>query len=459
MALPDHCEPANDFLLHLSSRFNACVPTYAALLYITLGTLSIVSWLFAQLPQIYRNWRLRSTSGLSIFFLLEWCLGDLSNLLGALFTRQATWQMVVAGYYCFVDSMLVLQWIWFEHLGRGRDGFVELRQDVRYRDGEIMQEVIEGVPPVSPGTSKESRCGSTEAASKPGSARSTKATPMAISKAHNSVAAQLEEYSLKTPTSRTITRTHATALPMASPRTMLFIALLIAIAQASPLTPADTSAQQNSLGSPSAAESAGRVLSWLSTLLYLGSRIPQLVKNHSRKSTAGLSPALFVAAFFGNLFYSASLPTNPCAWRDFAPYGGGGWVGAEGSQRWEWIGRAAPFWLGAAGVLVLDALVGMQFFWYAVHGNDDDDDDNDCDDQQMVVDAAISRADGPVSRGRSKRWQRVDGWMRGWMPTPAAPAHAHIHAHAVADAAERATLLGDGRRRSAYDGGGAYASV
>lgn len=145
--------------------------------------------------------------------------------------------------------------------------------------------------------------------------------------------------------------------------------------------------------SSTSAETAGRILSWLSTLLYLGSRLPQLLKNHARRSTAGLSPTLFIAAFFGNFFYSSSLLTNPCAWNDFPAYGGGGWVGDDGSGRLEWVGRAAPFWLGAAGVLALDAAVGVQFIMFG-------------EEKEIVV----------RERGRG-RWRRVSGWMRGWVPS------------------------------------------
>jgi solute carrier family 66 (lysosomal lysine-arginine transporter), member 1 len=144
-------------------------------------------------------------------------------------------------------------------------------------------------------------------------------------------------------------------------------------------------------------EIAGRILSWLSTILYLGSRLPQLYHNFTRKSTAGLSPLLFIAAFCGNFFYSSSLLTNPSAWNSFPPYGGHGWAGPEGSDRWEWVGRAAPFWLGAAGVLMMDGLMGVQFLLYQDNG------------EEKVV---------KVRDGSGKgRWERVSGWMRGWVPS------------------------------------------
>jgi hypothetical protein len=140
----------------------------------------------------------------------------------------------------------------------------------------------------------------------------------------------------------------------------------------------------------------------MSTILYLGSRPPQLYKNYRRKSTEGLSPLLFMAAFSGNLFYSSSLLTNPNAWADAPPYGGGGWADEHGNDRWEWIGRAIPFFLGAFGVLGLDGFMGVQFLMYGPRDTDDE--------------SLIGADDEDPKRGRS-RWRRVHGWMRGWIPS------------------------------------------
>jgi len=137
--------------------------------------------------------------------------------------------------------------------------------------------------------------------------------------------------------------------------------------------------------------------------MYLGSRLPQLYKNYARRSTSGLSPTLFIAAFFGNTFYSSSLLTNPCAWESFSAYGGGGWAGPEGSDRAEWVGRALPFFLGAAGVLFMDGMVGLQFLYYGEG------------DAGNVVGPVVVIEDERTG-GKSK-WRRVSGWMRGWMPS------------------------------------------
>lgn len=75
-----------------------------------------------------------------------------------------------------------------------------------------------------------------------------------------------------------------------------------------------------------------------------------------------------------------------------------------------------PFFLGAAGVLGLDASVGVQFLLYGER-----------EAKVIVVEE---------ERGQIGRWRRVSGWMRGWVPS-----------FGEGDAGERRGLLeGDGGR-------------
>ncbi|CAK39913.1 uncharacterized protein An08g04110 [Aspergillus niger] len=386
--LPQHCEPTTPFLAAVSSYLHICLPTPLAFVSSVLGTLSIVSWLFAQLPQIYKNYQIQSTAGLSLFFLVEWCLGDTSNLLGALLTRQAGWQVIVAAYYVCVDVTLVFQYFWYTHYrGHSSDHAPRSTESPLPSNPKDMKDIKEPAVPSSNGQSP-----------------SYSNEKLSSSK-------------------RSITRSSSgPSLPIGSPRTLLLASMLCAVvANAAP-----TEQQTTSESSQKTLEILGRIISWMSTFLYLGSRPPQLYKNYCRKSTSGLSPLLFMAAFCGNLFYSASLLTNPNAWYDFPAYGGGGWADADGNDRLEWVTRATPFFLGAFGVLAFDGLMGVQFLMY---GTRDDE--------------SIMQVEDPKD-GRS-RWTRVRGWMRGWIPS-VSPAR-RLRSDATVSSEENQSLLQNERER------------
>jgi len=424
-SLPPHCTPTYEFLHYISIATGTCIPTPLAFLSVLLGTLSCISWLFAQLPQLYKNYHIKSTSGLSIFFLIEWCAGDVSNLSGAILTQQATWQIIIGGYYTFVDFMLVAQWIWYEKLKHGRPVRMLWRQKgtglgnhfdndssstlvhsshgaqsraasepallFRQRFQGDMEEVY------MDNTSKRSSTVRDSSPSKPkeiprhrpregifaipnyGSFQSvvTNVTRLEDATPGTSVMATPCDRNKKRKALYRL-KPRKDDLPSPSPRTVLFLTTLVLVlaTSASPLpsspsniptstlttTTRHISSSTTSLHSLKA--TLGPLLSWTSTALYLLSRLPQLLKNHSRRSTAGLSISLFIAAFFGNLFYSASMLANPLFWSDYPAHGCNGWVGHEGSDRIAWIKNAAPFFLGAAGVLMLDAAVAGQFWWF-----------------------------------------------------------------------------------------------
>jgi uncharacterized protein with PQ loop repeat len=432
-SIPENCEPANAFLYHLSATFHTCVPTNLALVSTLLGTCSIISWLFAQLPQIYKNHKMKSTSGLSAFFLTEWLLGDVTNLLGCLFTGQASWQIIIAGYYVFVDCCLCAQWVWYEMLHHGRPlrpiwgRWSSSANSGSGAGGSAMHQVLDGMgiggatktsnSPKTPSTTIKATSPDTAAHDVP---RSSPKDAFRIPNFARSPNPAKDSWQNTPPSGASpnpyVRRVAASSSPMPSPKTVLYITLMIAVlanpSAATPISPfaRSLSAYTTSETPSNASEIAGKVFSWMSTFLYLGSRLPQLYMNQVRKSTAGLSPALFVAAFFGNLFYSSSLLANPCAWFDYAPGEGSGWVDVEGSVRGDWVLRAAPFFFGAAGVLIMDAAVGLQFWYFgdaAPRGRSLLPRD---DEVIITVDNH-----GKLVR-RSMHWRRVSGWMRGWAP-------------------------------------------
>ncbi|KIY04220.1 uncharacterized protein Z520_00914 [Fonsecaea multimorphosa CBS 102226] len=331
------------------------------------------------MPQIFKNYYIKSTAGLSIFFLSEWLLGDLANLLGAIFTKQAGWQIIVATYYVFVDMCLVFQYFWYSYAAKWI--YEESLHSTGSSDiDDADSAIINGLSPINSNFASD--------APLPGDSDDytpKRSDPTDVNVPQFSAVNYGEKKG--TPPQDIVygDKFGSSWMASPSPRTLLYAATMASMASNVAAAPVPFPSDHYVHGIhlfrvDTPLEIVGTILSWCSTFLYLGSRLPQLYKNWQRQSTAGLSPLLFIAAFCGNFFYSASLVTNPNAWSNYEPYGHHGWVDADGNQRWAWVARAAPFFLGAAGVLMMDALMGVQFI---IH------------------------------------WERVNGWMRGWIPAMA----------------------------------------
>lgn len=110
----------------------------------------------------------------------------------------------------------------------------------------------------------------------------------------------------------------------------------------------------------------GQIFGYLCAVLYLGSRVPQLLLNFRRKSTEGVSILFFLFACVGNLTYVLSIVAYEPSCARIAVVGAD-----EGCDSGEWgrqYGRYmlvnASWLVGSAGTLVLDLMIFGQFWIY-----------------------------------------------------------------------------------------------
>lgn len=107
----------------------------------------------------------------------------------------------------------------------------------------------------------------------------------------------------------------------------------------------------------------GQIFGYFCALLYLGSRIPQILLNYRRKSTEGVSMLFFIFACLGNLTYVLSIfaydPTTRCSGRHHvcAP-------GEASAIYGRYILVNASWLAGSLGTLFLDFIIFCQFFAY-----------------------------------------------------------------------------------------------
>lgn len=103
-------------------------------------------------------------------------------------------------------------------------------------------------------------------------------------------------------------------------------------------------------------EIIGCVIGSVSSMFYLGSRLPQIVTNFRRRSTEGLALSLFCMVIVGNLTYGLSiLLKNP----------------DRGQSEADYIEHHLPWLIGSLGVMSLDIIIIFQFFVFSAKGSRD----------------------------------------------------------------------------------------
>ena len=102
----------------IAQYFGECVHSTKDIASFYIGLSSIAFWLFAQMPQIYTNFKLKEAESLSILFLLAWLGGDSSNLIGCFLTKQLPTQTYTAIYFMAMDAVLLSQFIYFSFIRR-----------------------------------------------------------------------------------------------------------------------------------------------------------------------------------------------------------------------------------------------------------------------------------------------------------------------------------------------------
>ena len=98
----------------------------------------------------------------------------------------------------------------------------------------------------------------------------------------------------------------------------------------------------------------GLGFAFASAICYMTSRLPQLYKNFSRKSTEGLSLVMFFLSIAGNFLYGVSVLTDK-----------------EEIQHWK---IELPFLLGSLGTMSEDMIIFCQFLYYGEKKPKKDDD-------------------------------------------------------------------------------------
>lgn len=255
-------------------------------------------------------------------FLVVWLLGDITNLIGALFTHLAPTAIALAGYFCIADIVLIGQAVYYNALNARRAS----------RAGERRSSGPTEESPLINGSRRRS-----SSFGLPGSQRRHAThTESSMDPLRKIVTGEDETPDSKPWLHNTLSLLAVYVIGFAG----WFVSYKVgAWESGDPGTPDAPDEAQSPM------ELAGLILGYISAALYLCARIPQIIKNHREKSCEGLALLFFMLSMSGNLTYGISLVAY--------------------SQDKKYLLNALPWLLGSLGTIAEDLIIFVQFRIYS----------------------------------------------------------------------------------------------
>ncbi|CAO1617831.1 unnamed protein product [Parajaminaea phylloscopi] len=254
------------------------------------GWISIACWVIVYTPQLKENYDRKSGDGLSLAFVVIWLAGDALNLVGAWRQELLGTMIILAGYYTLCDIALIAQYYYY-------------RKWHAYYHSAVTAE----------GQTSNVRT-ATETTPLVGTAKSSQENSRS----------QLQREVIKY---------------------LIAAGLVITTGVAAWAVQSHLEGDEGQAKRP---EGPGwkwdaQIFGWLSAILYLVSRVPQIFKNRQTKCE-GLSLALFLFAVAGNVTYVASILIK--------------------STGRDYLVESSSWLVGSLGTVFLDFIVLYQFVAY-----------------------------------------------------------------------------------------------
>jgi len=270
------------------------------------GSISLVSWIVLLLPQLIENHKNGRADALSMVFLSAWFAGDLTNLVGALWGGLLPTVIAVAVYFCFADATLMGQTIYYNRIAAEEKSGARRRSSVFSND------------PSQPLIAARGR------------RRSSAASRRSSRRASLSAAILDEDENPYSPIVR-------------NALSLLGVVAAGALGWVFAWWTGAWKAQQD--GNSSEMPLGAEVLGYISAMLYLTARIPQIIRNHQKKSCEGLSLLFFLLSLLGNLTYGAGILLH--------------------SSERTYVMDNLPWLIGSLGTMAEDVIIFVQFHMYA----------------------------------------------------------------------------------------------
>jgi uncharacterized protein with PQ loop repeat len=286
-----------------------------------LGSISLAAWIFLLVPQLIENHTNGHADGISMTFLFIWVAGDILSLAGGLWAELVPTVIALAIYFCFADGALIAQCVYYNTINAKKDKEADAAADAAEE-----QEQAESDPLLAAAHSQQSQQRKPSTTSR---------------RSHRRSSAALSH-------SRRDSLSRALAKPTASSawaKNSLSILAIVAAGTAGwalayktgAWHPVPLKSHLDSTPTPLGAS----LLGYGSALLYLGARVPQIIKNQRERSCDGLSLLFFLLSLLGNATYGAGILFH--------------------SLEGEYVWTNLPWLIGSLGTMVEDLVIFAQF--------------------------------------------------------------------------------------------------
>ncbi|KAI8824202.1 PQ loop repeat-domain-containing protein [Fimicolochytrium jonesii] len=340
------CDPAvvdgYRYVEWIASWAGECVHTPREIQAFACGIAALFCFLVGLLPQMYKNYKRGDVEGLSFALLCIWAMGDVTNLIGAIMTRQTFAMKLCGTYFVFLSIASFVQYF---HYKKTNDASGAGRAAIRAADEEIATKPA-GDDPDRTATETDPLLHQIpiphQSSSQPRSAQ----RHYAGGRSH--VPTVLERVTATTALILALAAVFASV--EAAPTSEMLMMRGDQPDGTAPILPPPSCDGQDKLQDPWVAHT-GEVIAWISGLMYFSSRIPQLIENHRTKSTEALSLYVFSLTIIGNILYCGSIvlrlphSTTPALDSNF-------------------FAAVLPYLLGSAGTLVFDLAIFAQAAYY-----------------------------------------------------------------------------------------------
>ncbi|XP_071506409.1 lysosomal amino acid transporter 1 homolog isoform X1 [Diadema antillarum] len=257
----ENCSAEPDHVPWVWNIFRECVTDSMEYAGFILGLAQILCWIVVFFPQFYENYkRGKMDEAIAPSFLILWMMGDMSNMLGCILAKQLATQLATAAYYILMDVIIISQFVYYYIKNkRKRVPIAEASHEhpsiqslsnpshVIYCCGFLFSTSLLMSLPWQQGQASSHHIQSHHAAGR---------SLLSVGRDDGCI-----QYYRHT-------------------QDCIFTTTLDII---------------------------GYVCGCFSGIFYVGSRVPQLIKNFKRRSVEGVSMLMFILTVMGNIFYGASI--------------------------------------------------------------------------------------------------------------------------------------------------------